>query len=46
MFWLTKMREKRVYFDPEGNKKQGEQWVPKLESLIEVPKIIRIIESR
>lgn len=46
VFWLTKMREKRVYFDPEGNKKQGEQWVPKLESLIEVPKIIRIIEQR
>lgn len=46
VFWLSKMRERRTYFDEQGNKKQGEQWVPKLESLIEVPRVIRILEQR
>lgn len=46
IFWLTKKKAMRNYFDEEGNQKRGEQWVPELEMEIEMPRVIMLQEMR
>ena len=40
LFWLTKVKVQRPYFDAESNAKVSEQWVPDLEMQIEMPKVL------
>lgn len=46
VFWLRKVRKSRGYFDEEGNRKIGEQWVPELDMEIEMPKVIMIAQAK
>ncbi|WP_234265158.1 recombination directionality factor [Hydrogenophaga sp. NFH-34] len=46
IFWLTKKKAVRQYFDEEGNPKKGEQWVPEIEMEIEMPRVIMLQEMR
>lgn len=46
VFYLSKRKETRRFFDEEGNGKVGEQWVPHLEVNIEMPKVIMIQQAR
>lgn len=36
IFWITKSLESRTYFDERGDRKNGFQWVPKLQADIDV----------
>ena len=40
VFWLSKERAVRQYFDETGMPKMGEQWVPTLDMEIELPKVM------
>lgn len=46
VFWLTKKKATRKYFDEEGNPKIGEQWVPEIDIEVEMPKVIMIAQAR
>lgn len=40
LFYITKVQEKRSYFDEKGDKKTGLQWVPKLQADIDMGSLI------
>lgn len=40
VFWISKARVNRKYFDETGKAKIGEQWVPQLDMEIELPKVM------
>ncbi|ABM59397.1 recombination directionality factor [Verminephrobacter eiseniae] len=46
VFWLTKALKNRVYYDEEGNQKKGEQWVPVLETEIDLTKVKMLREHK
>lgn len=46
VFWLSKALKTRVYFDEDGKQKKGEQWVPVLETEIDLTKVKLIQESK
>lgn len=46
VFWLTKALKARTYFDEEGNEKKGDQWVPVLETEIDLTKVKLIQEQK
>jgi len=41
VFYITKVLEPRVYFDEHGQKKTGNQWVPKLQADIDVGRLLQ-----
>lgn len=41
VFYITKVLEQRTYFDEGGNKKTGNQWVPKLQADIDIGQILQ-----
>ncbi|MBK4736035.1 recombination directionality factor [Noviherbaspirillum pedocola] len=41
IFYITKVRETRTYFDEDGKKKTGEQWVPKLQADIDLGTLLQ-----
>lgn len=45
VFWLSKEKVNRPYFDAESNAKVSEQWVPRLEMNIEMPKVLWLRET-
>lgn len=40
IFWITKVQEIRTYFDENGQKKSGVQWVPKLQADIDMGSLL------
>jgi len=40
VFWISKAKVTRPYFDENGQAKLGEQWVPQLDMEIELPKVM------
>lgn len=40
IFWITKVQEMRTYFDENGEKRSGIQWVPKLQADIDLGTLI------
>lgn len=40
IFWITKFLEPRTYFDANGEKKNGFQWVPKLQADIDIGAVL------
>lgn len=40
VFWISKVKAVRQYFDEHQLPKMGEQWVPQLDMEIEVPKVL------
>lgn len=46
VFWLSKALKTRVYFDEDGKQKKGEQWVPVLETEIDLTKVKLIQEKK
>ena len=41
VFYITKVLERRTYFDEAGNKHTGNQWVPKLQADIDIGQILQ-----
>jgi len=41
VFYITKVLEQRTYFDENGNKMKGNQWVPKLQADIDIGQILQ-----
>lgn len=41
VFYITKVLEQRTYFDEGGNKKTGNQWVPKLQADIDIGRLLQ-----
>jgi len=41
VFYITKVLEQRTYFDEQGIKKTGNQWVPKLQADIDIGQILQ-----
>ena len=46
VFWLTKAKKQRVYYDENGQQKKGDQWVPVLETEIDLAKVKLMQERR
>jgi hypothetical protein len=46
VFYITKALKQRTYFDEHGVEKRGLQWVPVLESSIDMSKLMQIEEQR
>lgn len=46
VFFMSKMKKQRTYFDENGTQKTGEQWVIVLETTIEMPKVIYLEERK
>ena len=46
VFWMTKAQKQRSYFDNEGNPQRGLQWVPVLETEIDLTKVKLIQEQK
>lgn len=46
IFWLVKSQKQRSYFDENGEKKTGLQWVPDLIADIEFPKLLEAAERQ
>ncbi|AOY97594.1 hypothetical protein BKK79_37305 (plasmid) [Cupriavidus sp. USMAA2-4] len=42
IYWLTKVQETRTYYDEEGNKRLGLQWVPKLTADLDMAKALSL----
>lgn len=42
VFWITKVQEERTYFDGEGKKKTGLQWVPRIVPAIDIASMLQI----
>ena len=46
VFFLTKKRVTRKYFDEAGNEKNGDQWVPVVETTVMMAEVMRIEEAK
>ncbi|WP_321935581.1 hypothetical protein [Paraburkholderia sp. J8-2] len=42
VFWITKVQEQRTYFDANGNRKQGLQWVPTIVPEIDIAAMLSL----
>ncbi len=46
VFYMTKVKKARTYFDEQGKEKHGEQWVPFVETTLQMSKVIMIAEDK
>ena len=46
VFSITKVLKQMVYFTPEGKESKSDQWVPSIETQIEMPKLLMLEERR
>lgn len=42
VFWITKVQEERSYFDSDGKRKTGLQWVPRIVPAIDIASMLQI----
>ncbi|VVE16075.1 MULTISPECIES: hypothetical protein [Pandoraea] len=42
VFWITKVQEERSYFDGDGKRKTGLQWVPRIVPAIDIASMLQI----
>jgi hypothetical protein len=42
IFWITKVQEQRTYYDKNGKRQVGLQWVPRLQADIDIGKLLTI----
>lgn len=46
IFYMTKVKKMRTYFDESGKEKHGEQWVPFVETTLQMSTVLMIEESK
>lgn len=46
VFYMTKVKKTRTYFDEHGAEKRGEQWVPFVETTLQMSKVLMLAEQR